>query len=91
MTSSCHCLISAVLVDYLNDDFICHSKVLVYFASLPAVFASLVFAWIWKTDVLWGKKVLVCLLVGICDRKSNPSTGVFLGSNRDRCGSLLSV
>jgi len=43
------------LVDCLNDGFICHSKILVYFASLPAVFATLVFAWIWITDVLWGK------------------------------------
>lgn len=91
MTSSCKCLISVILVDCLNDGFVCHSKILVYFASSPAVFASLGFAWIGITDVLWGIKVLVCLLVGICDKKSNISIGVFLGSSRDRYSSSLSV
>jgi len=38
-----------------------------------------------------GKKVLVCLLVGMCDKKSNPSIGVFLGSSSERCSSLLSI
>lgn len=91
LTYSCNCLISAILIGHLNDGFICHSKILVCFPSCPAVFASRGFAWIWITDVLWGIKVLICLLVVICDRRSNLHIGVFLGSNRDRYNSLLSV